>query len=358
MTYRLREVAWVFLKLGAIAFGGPAAHIALFEDELVGRRGWLTREEFLDLLGAVNLIPGPNSVEVALYVGRRRAGWAGLIVAGACFILPAALLVTVLARAYVRFGKLPQVEGLLYGIKPVMIAIILQALWRLGRTAVKNRSLALLAAGAATLNFLGLHELVVLFGVGLLPLLWRLRRTLVAVEPFSLSLLAWFFLKVGALLFGTGYVLLAFLRADLVERWGWLTEGQLLDAIAAGQVTPGPLFASATFIGFLLAGAAGAVVATVAIFLPAFVYVALSGPLLPRLRRWPLASAFLDGINVAALALMAVVTLRLTRAALVDAPSVGLAAVAAVLSVRWRINSVWLVLGGALVGLAVKWLGR
>ncbi|MCX7887666.1 MAG: chromate transporter, partial [Verrucomicrobiae bacterium] len=263
MIARLRELAWTFLKIGVIAFGGPAAHVALFEEELVQRRGWLTREEFLDLLGAVNLIPGPNSVEIAIYVGRRRAGWPGLIVAGWCFILPAAVLVAVMAWAYVRFGKLPQVEGLLYGIKPVMIAVIAQALWRLGRTAVKNLWLGLLGAAAAALNFFGLHELVVLFGIGVMPMLWRLRPRSLAIEPFSLTLMTLFFLKVGAVLFGTGYVLLAFLRADLVERWGWLTEAQLLDAVAAGQVTPGPLLASATFIGYLLAGAPGAILATV-----------------------------------------------------------------------------------------------
>lgn len=353
MTTRLGELARLFLKLGSIAFGGPAAHIAMFEDEVVRRRGWLTREEFLDLLGAVNLIPGPNSTELAIHVGHRRAGWAGLIVAGSCFILPAALIVTVMAWAYVKFGRLPQVEGLLYGIKPVIIAIVVQALWRLGQTAVKNRWLALLGVAAATLSFFGVNELIVLFGIGVLPVFGRIRKTALAVEPFSLALLFFFFLKVGAVLFGTGYVLLAFLRADLVGRWGWLTEGQLLDAIAVGQVTPGPLFTTATFIGYLLAGKTGAALATVGIFLPAFVFVAISGPLVPRLRRSPVAGAFLDGVNVASLALMVVVTWQLGRAALVDPLTIGLAAVSAFVLLRYRLNSVWLVLAGAVFGLLV-----
>lgn len=263
-----------------------------------------------------------------------------------------------LAWVYVRFGQLPAAEGLLYGIKPVIIAIIVQALWRLGRTAVKNWPLGLLGVTAIALNFLGLNELIVLFGIGVLPVVTRLRKPVLAVEPFSLGLLLLFFLKVGAVLFGSGYVLLAFLRADLVERWAWLTESQLLDAIAVGQVTPGPVFTTATFVGYLLAGPTGAVVATVGIFLPAFVFVAISGPLVPRLRRSPVAGAFLDGVNVASLALMAAVTYRLGRAALVDSVTIGLAVVAAVLLLRYRVNSAWLVLGGAIAGLAVTLIFR
>jgi chromate transporter len=358
MNQRLLDLTKLFLKLGTTAFGGPAAHIAMFEDEVVRRRGWLTRAEFLDLLGATNLIPGPNSTEMAIHIGHRRAGWLGLIVAGSCFILPAALIVGVLAWVYVRFGQLPAAEGLLYGIKPVIIAIIVQALWRLGRTAVKNWPLGLLGVTAIALNFLGLNELIVLFGIGVLPVVTRLRKPVLAVEPFSLGLLLLFFLKVGAVLFGSGYVLLAFLRADLVERWAWLTESQLLDAIAVGQVTPGPVFTTATFVGYLLAGPTGAVVATVGIFLPAFVFVAISGPLVPRLRRSPVAGAFLDGVNVASLALMAAVTYRLGRAALVDSVTIGLAVVAAVLLLRYRVNSAWLVLGGAIAGLAVTLIFR
>jgi chromate transporter len=347
----LGELALLFLKLGTIAFGGPAAHIAMMEDEFVRRRQWLTHEEFLDLLGATNLIPGPNSTEMAIHVGHKRDGWAGLLVAGICFIMPAFLIVMACAWAYVKFGKLPAAEGLLYGVKPVIIAVVVQALWGLGRKAVRNWWLAALGIAAVALSFAGVNELLVLFGVGVLPMLGRIGRRTLAVEPFSLWALGLFFLKVGAVLFGSGYVLLAFLRADLVEHWQWLNEGQLLDAIAVGQVTPGPVFTAATFIGYLLAGKIGAVVATVGIFLPAFIFVAISGPLVPRLRRSPVAGAFLDGVNVASLALMAVVTWQLGRAALVDPVTSALAAVAAILLLRYRLNSAWLVLGGGIFGL-------
>jgi chromate transporter len=348
------ELAGLFLKLGTIGFGGPAAHIAMMENEVVRRRGWLTHEEFLDLLGATNLIPGPNSTEMAIHIGYRQAGWRGLIVAGVCFILPAFLIVTACVWAYVQYGTLPQVEGLLYGVKPVIIAVVVQALWGLGRKAVKNGWLAALGGAAVVLSFLGVNELIVLFGVGVLPVLGRVRKIAPAIEPFSAGMMFLFFLKVGAVLFGSGYVLLAFLRGDLVERWGWLTEGQLLDAIAVGQVTPGPVFTTATFIGYLLAGKAGAVLATVGIFLPAFLFVAASAPFLPRLRQSPVAAAFLDGVNVASLALMAVVTWRLGASALVDAATIGLAVVAAILLLRFRVNSAWLVLGGGVIGLLLR----
>lgn len=350
----LIELAGLFLKLGTIAFGGPAAHIAMMEDEVVRRRQWLTHEEYLDMLGATNLIPGPNSTEMAIHVGHKRAGWAGLLVAGTCFILPAFLIVTACALAYVKFGKLPQAEGLLYGVKPVIIAVVVQALWGLGRKAVKNWLLAILGGAAVALSFLGVNELIVLFGIGILPMLGRIRKTTLAVEPFSLWAMGLFFVKVGAVLFGSGYVLLAFLRADLVEHWHWLNEGQLLDAIAVGQVTPGPVFTTATFIGYLLAGKTGAVVATVGIFLPAFVFVAISGPFLPRLRRSPVAGSFLDGVNVASLALMVTVTWYLGRAALIDVPTIILALASAILLLRFRVNSAWLVLGGALIGVILK----
>ena len=275
----LTALAGLFLKLGTIAFGGPAAHVALFEDEVVRRRQWLTRDEFLDLLGATNLIPGPNSTEMAIHIGHRRAGWPGLWVAGICFILPASVIVAAIAWVYVRFGTLPQAEGLLYGVKPVIIAVVLQALWSLGRRALKTPTLALLGVGSAILAFVGVHELLVLFGAGLLMAGGQVARnrptsstsmplpvlglpaavatgTAAALAmPFGLWPMFLFFLKVGSVLFGSGYVLLAFLRADLVERWQWLTEAQLLDAIAIGQFTPGPLFTTATFIGYLLGGA-------------------------------------------------------------------------------------------------------
>ncbi|HTS90103.1 MAG TPA: chromate efflux transporter [Gemmatimonadales bacterium] len=375
---RLWEVAALFLRLGTVAFGGPAAHIALMQDEVVRRRGWLTQDEFLDYLGATNLIPGPNSTEMAIHIGLTRAGRAGLVVAGACFILPASLIVTALAWAYVRFGTLPAAAGFLYGVKPVVIAIVLQALWRLGRTAVKTPALLVLGLAAVVATVLGINELWVLFGAGALMGLaaWRSGRpvaaggllpvravagtaSLVALStavPLSLWKLFGIFVKIGAVLFGSGYVLLAFLRADLVVRLGWLSERQLLDAVAVGQFTPGPLFTTATFVGYVLAGTRGAAIATAGIFLPAFVFVALSGPIVPRLRRSPVAARVLDGVNVASLALMAVVTWQLGRAALVDVVTWVMAGLSALILFRYRLNSAWLILGGAVAGLVVALL--
>ena len=363
----------LFLRLGTTAFGGPAAHIAMMEDEVVRRRRWLKHDEFLDLLGATNLIPGPNSTELAIHIGHRQAGWPGLLVAGVSFILPAVLIVTAFAWAYVRYGSLPEVAGVLYGVKPVIIAIVLQALWSLGRTAIKTRLLALVALAAVVLTFLRVHELLVLFGAGVIVGLTRmiarqvrssrnlllpissiplfLQASAATAAPFGLWPLFLFFVKVGAVLYGSGYVLLAFIRADLVERWHWLTETQLLDAIAVGQVTPGPVFTTATFIGYVLGGTQGALVATFGIFLPAFFFVAVSGPLVPRIRQSPTAGAFLDGVNAAALALMLVVTYELGRAALVDLKTIILAVVSAVILFCFRLNSAWLVLGGAVIGL-------
>jgi chromate transporter len=366
------ELARLFLKLGTIGFGGPAAHIALMEDEVVRRRRWLTRARFLDYLSAANLIPGPNSTELAIHVGREAAGWPGLLVAGICFILPAAVIVTAIAWAYVRYGTLPAIEGALYGAKPVVIAVVLQALVGLGRSALKSRALAVLAAVAVVAAAAGVHELLVLLlagasmslarrSTGTTPALLALGAPAAlggAAAPFSVGTLFGVFVKIGAVLFGSGYVLLAFLRADLVERLGWLTEQQLLDAVAVGQITPGPLFTTATFVGYLLGGGIGAVVATVGIFLPAFVFVALSGPLIPRLRGSPAAGAALDGVNAASLALMALVTFQLARAALVDPLTVLLAAVSAVLLLRFRVGSAWLVAGGAAAGVLATALTR
>ncbi|RPI23470.1 MAG: chromate efflux transporter [Acidobacteria bacterium] len=370
----LGAIVLVFLKLGVIGFGGPAAHVAMMDDEVVRRRRWLSRDEFLDLLGAANLIPGPNSTEMAIHVGRRQAGWPGLILGGACFILPAAFIVTAFAWAYVRYGSLPEVAGVLYGVKPVIIAIVLQALISLGRTALRSVFLAAVAAVATALAFLGVNELLLLVGGGVVMMAgkWRPRTMLRLVLAWPLGVIAnsaggigsnvglwplfWFFVKVGSILYGSGYVLLAFIRADLVERWRWLTETQLLDEVAVGQVTPGPVFTTATFIGYLLAGPLGAAVATVGIFLPAFVFVAVSSPLIPRIRRSPLAGAFLDGVNAASLALMFFVTFQLGMAALVDLPTLILAAGAALALFRFRVNSAWLVLGGGLLGLALQGL--
>jgi chromate transporter len=371
----LRELALLFLRLGTTAFGGPAAHIAMMRDEVVRRREWLTEEGFLDLLGATNLIPGPNSTELAIHIGWARRRWAGLIVAGVCFILPAVLITGALGWAYVRLGTLPEVASLLYGVKPVILAVVMQALWGLTPRAARTWFLRALGIGATLASALGGSELVVLFGAGLVAVFASIASSrspndhlkplagflpvatasaLTAMTPVSLSGLFGVFLKIGSVLFGSGYVLLAFLRADLVERLHWLTQAQLIDAIAVGQVTPGPLFTTATFIGYLLAGPEGAVVATLGIFLPAFVFVALSGPLVPRLRSSRFAGAFLDGVNVASLALMAVVTAQLGRAALIDGPTVLLCLASGVLLIRFKINSTWLIAGGALTGWLVR----
>jgi chromate transporter len=372
---RLWELARLFLRLGATAFGGPAVHVALMEDEVVRRRGWLTREQFLDYVGATNLIPGPNSTELAIHIGHLRAGWPGLLVAGACFIAPATLIVTFLAWVYVSWGTVPQVQGVLYGVKPVVLAVVAQALWGLTRSAVKTSSLMVLLGASIAAAAFGVHELVVLLAAGVLAavaggtqrivltfsMAW-LRSAWVSAAtagaavaaavaaPVTMTSLFLVFLKAGAVLYGSGYVLLAFIRADLVERLGWLTESQVLDAIAIGQVTPGPVFTTATFVGYLVAGTTGAAVATIGIFLPAFVFVALSGPLVPRLRRSTVAGRVLDGVNVASLALMAVVSWHLGRSALVDVPTLVLCVGSAVALVGFRLNSTWLIAVGALVG--------
>ena len=364
----LREVAMLFLRLGITAFGGPAAHIAMMEDEVVRRRRWLSHEEFLDMLGATNLIPGPNSTEMAIHIGYRRAGWRGLLVAGSCFIVPAAFITLAIAWAYVKFGAMPRAQALLYGIKPVIIAVVIQALWRLGRTALRNLLLAALGAVCVIASFLGAHELVVLFGAGLIMVALRSVRhglaavaaipelaiTKAAAASFSMTALFLFFLKVGAVLFGSGYVLLAFIQADLVDRLHWLTKSQLLDAVAVGQITPGPVFTTATFVGYLLGGVPGATVSTVGIFLPSFMFVALSGLVLPYLRRSPITASFLDGINVGALALMAYVTWQLGIAAIFDFTTVVLVVVSAVLLLRCELNSAWLIVMGGAIGVLTR----
>lgn len=371
----------LFLRLGLTAFGGPAAHMAMMENEVVRRRRWLSPDRFLDLLGAANLIPGPSSTELATFIGYDQVGWLGLVLGGVCFILPAALMVTGLAWAYMRFGAIPQVAGILYGIKPVVIAVITQALWGLAPKAIK-RSVPLAAVGVlGCLAFaLGVDALAVLVGSGLAlvavrqvandagrshslspPFLAGAMSVAPAMAPVSLLSVFLVFLKVGALVFGSGYVLLAFLRADLVEHLHWLTESQLLDAVAVGQVTPGPVFTTATFIGYVVGarqgsamGLWGAAVATVGIFLPGFVLVAVTRPLVDRVRRSPTAGAFLDGVNVAAVALMAVVTVQLGRAALMDIATIVIAVVAAVALIRFKVNATWLIVGGALVGAGMR----
>ncbi|MEZ4709151.1 MAG: chromate efflux transporter [Caldilineaceae bacterium] len=370
----LREVAKLATRLGFTAFGGPAAHIAMLHDEVVVRRQWIDEQHFLDMIGATNLVPGPNSTEMIIHVGYEKAGWRGLIVGGLCFILPAALIVGVLAWAYVKYGASPQGEALLYGIKPVIIAIVVQALYRLGQKAVKNALLLVVGVAVFGLYLWGFNELVLLFGGGFLVAIfqvWR-KNAMSAMLPLlgagglstltvqtlqfasvKLDQLFLVFLKVGLLLYGGGYVLLAFLRNDLVLRLGWLTDQQLLDAVAIGQFTPGPLFTTATFVGYVLAGVPGAIVATVGIFLPAFCFVAMLKHIIPIMRRSIWTAALLDGVNVGALGLMMGVTWQLGRAAIMDWLTALLAVVSAVILFRWQINSAWLVLAGAVIGLIV-----
>lgn len=388
---RLRDLATLFLKLGAISFGGPAAAIALMQDEVVRRRQWLTRQQFLDMLGLTNLIPGPNSTEMAITVGFAHAGWAGLVVAGASFIVPAALITSAVAWAYVRFGTLLLAQSLLAGVKPAVIAVIVIAVWRLGKVAVHDVWLALLGALALAAFLAKLSPLLILFGGGLLGMIAKqaskprdetssnatkthagmlvLRKPFLlpnllagasaavaampAIKRVPLARIGWFFLKVGAVLYGGGYVLFAFIEQGLVRDHHWLTQQQLLDAIAIGQFTPGPLLSTATFIGYLLGGAWGAAVATIAIFLPSFIYVAALGPILPKLRRSAWMAAFLDSVNVCAVSLMAGVSIKLAGDALRGWPMGVIAVAAFAVLWKWKINPAWVVLGGALAGVGL-----
>jgi chromate transporter len=364
----LSEIASYFLRLGLTAFGGPAAHIAMMHQQVVKQHKWMDEQQFLDLVGMANLIPGPTSTETAIYIAYRLAGWIGLVLGGVCFILPAMLIVLGLAWAYARFGTTGYAAWLFYGTKPVVIAIILQALWGLGKKAVKGPLTVLAGLAALGAYLLGVNVILVLFAGGLVVMLGENLRRLRSIKasavlplaglslpaaiaiPFSLPLLFFTFLKIGAVLYGSGYVLLAFLRADFVIRLGWLSDRQLVDAITIGQVTPGPVFTTATFIGYLLGGLPGALLATLGIFLPSFFYVAISTPILPRIRNSPWTAAALDGVNVAALGLMAGVTLQLAQTAFVDTLTVGIALVSAFLLFRYQTNSTWLIAGGAAVG--------
>ncbi|HEX5159456.1 MAG TPA: chromate efflux transporter [Ktedonobacterales bacterium] len=385
---RLGELAMLFSRLGFTAFGGPVAHIAMMRQEFVQRRKWISDQHFVDLIGVVNLIPGPNSTEIAIYLGYLRAGWPGLIVAGACFIGPAMLIVMALAWGYVHFGELPATGWLLYGVLPVVIAIIVRALWGLGRTVVRNLLVGLWALALVILYLLGVNDLLLLFGGALLyAVALGLRRMLrerratasslllpllpgagsgvgatlaaaasSASAPFSLLTLFLTFLKIGAVLYGSGYVLLAFLRTDLVQGLGWLTDRQLLDAIAVGQVTPGPVFTTATFIGFVLGSWQGALLATLGIFLPSFLFIPVIHRLAGWMRRSPTVALMLNGVNIAALALMAGVTLQLAQSALHDIFTWALALVALVALPRSKFNSAWLILGGGLLGILIHLL--
>lgn len=374
---KIGQLLALFLKLGVTAFGGPAAHIAMMEDEVVTRRQWLTRERFLDLLGATNLIPGPNSTEMAIHIGFVRAGVIGLVVAGISFILPAALLTLGCAWVYDRFQTVPQAEALLYGIKPAVIAVILSAVWRLGKTAAKGPFLIGIGFLVMLLVLLGINEIIALLGGGIVGILWqlgsRLRKgkmllglawlpstnlalavTAAPSAPVTLSALGLFFLKIGCVLFGSGYILVAYLQGGLVEQYQWLTQQQLLDAVAIGQFTPGPVLTTATFIGYVLAGPTGALVATLGIFVPSFLFVLTTNPLIPRLRQSAVASAFLDAVNASAIGLMAAVTVELARHTLIDWGAWLIVLISAAVLFRYKVNSAWLILGGAAIGWLLK----
>ena len=372
---RLKEVARVFLKIGLTGFGGPAALISMMHDEVVKRRKWINDQGFLDLLGATNLIPGPNAAEMAIHLGFIRGGWPGLLIGGIAFVLPATVITLIFSWAYVHFGSTPQISWLLYGVKPVIMAIIAQALWDLGRKAAKDSLTTLIGIGVCVLYFSGFNEIALLFGGALVAFIFGNLKPLKSglkamvftpffgvglpvpvIKTFSLTSLFLIFLKIGSVLYGSGYVLLAFLHADFVVRLGWLTDKQLLDAIAIGQVTPGPVFTTATFIGFILGGTKGAMLATLGIFLPSFVLVAITNPFIPRLRNSAWAGSLLDGVNVASLGLMAAVTWQLSQASLIDPLASITAIICLVLLLKFKINSTWLIAGGAIIGLLRLWL--
>ena len=390
----LGEVAWLFFRLGCTAFGGPAAHIAMMREEFVRRRRWISDERFVDLIGVTNLIPGPSSTELAIYLGYLFAGWPGLLLAGLCFIGPAMFLVLALAWGYVTYGALPQINWLFYGIQPVVVAIVAQAIWNLGRTVFKGWLALLVALLVLALYFLGVNVLILLFGGALLfgglhwlrthwkshkpPVLslglpasllgmrasWRVAlptigaTVLAGGTSFSLALLFLTFLKLGTVIYGSGYTLLAFLRTDLVENLHWLTDKQLLDAISIGQFTPGPVFTTATFIGYIIGGLPGALLATLGIFLPSFVFIPLIHPLARRLRKSSWTATLLDGVNAAALALMTGVLFQLGQHALIDILTGAIALVSFVILLRFKLNSFWLILVGAALGMLHFWVLR
>jgi chromate transporter len=368
---RLKEIVLVFLKLGITAFGGPAAHVAMMEEEIISKRKWISKEKFMDFYGATNLLPGPNSTELAIHLGYERGGILGLILGGVSFILPAMISVIILAVIYGRYGELPEISGISYGIKPVVIAIILQALFRLAKSVLKNLPIIIISVVVIIMSFMGFHEILLLAIAGTIIMLIENRKKLNynklpmfatylpifsaginanADKHISLPGIFLNFLKIGSVLYGSGYVLLAFLEADFVERLGLISGEQLIDAVSVGQFTPGPVFTTATFIGYLLNGIPGAILATIGIFLPAFILVGTLNKVIPKLRQSTWFGGFLDGLNAASLALMAVVNWKLGVSAIIDIPTVLLAGISFLLVFRFKINSAWLILGGGLIG--------
>ena len=349
------EIVQVFARLGLFAFGGPAAHIAMMEEEVVNKRKWVSKEKFIDMLGFTNLIPGPNSTEMAIHLGYERGGRLGLFLAGSTFILPAMIIVLILATIYQRYGTIPSVSSIFNGIKPVILAVVAQALYRLGQTIIRKKDAAVLALAVLAASLLGVKEIPLLLAAGVLMLIFRQLKDrkgvkLMVVDPMSLGLLFLTFLKIGSVLYGSGYVLLAFLKSEFIDRYGVLTNQQLLDAVAVGQFTPGPVFTTATFIGYLIQGFPGAILATVGIFLPSFLLVWLLHPLVEKMRASKTVSQVLDGVNAASIALMASVTGQLGVSTLISVPAVLIFLVSAVLLIRFKVNSTWLILGGGLIG--------
>ena len=365
---KLLNLAFLFFKLGCISFGGPAAHIAMMEDEVVTKRKWMSHEHFLDLIGATNIIPGPNSTEMTMHCGYERAGWKGLFIAGFSFIFPAVVITAIFAWLYQKYGELPQVEPFIYGIKPAVIAIIIMAAYKLGKKAIKTNLLIALGILALIMCFLGVNEILVLFGCGFLGLfLYYLSKKTATLnsfipflilqvsEPIKIGLLKLFltFLKIGAILYGSGYVLFAFLDSELVAN-GWLTRQALIDAVAVGQITPGPVLSTATFIGWQMHGIEGALVATLGIFLPSFLFVLILNPLIPKIRKSKSLSAFLDAVNVAAVALIIVVCIQMGIDSITDWKTITIASISlVVVFVFKKLNSAFIVLGGALLGYAL-----
>ncbi len=355
----LKEIAKLFLKLGSIGFGGPAVHIAMIEAEVVRKRKWMTQEHFLDLIGATNLIPGPNSTEMTMHCGHEKAGWKGLVVAGFCFIVPAVLITAVFAWGYQKYGTLPAVEPFIYGIKPAIISVIISLMIVLGKKAFKTTELWIIGVISAALSIYGINEIYVLFGAGLIGVLFQQLKTsrnkinsFIPVVWFSATNIKifWLFLKIGSILYGSGYVLFAFLDAELVKT-GILSKQTLIDAIAVGQFTPGPVFSSATFIGWQIAGLPGAVMATIGIFLPSFIFVAFLNPLIPRLRRSKIISAFLDTVNAASIAVIFAVCVQMLRASVSDWRSITILIAGFAISIIFKkLNTAFIVLGGAAMG--------
>lgn len=369
---RLLDIAKLFFKLGVIGFGGPAVHIAMMEEEVVKKKAWMSEDHFLDLVGATNLIPGPNSTEMAMHIGNERAGWRGLVIAGCCFIIPAVIITGVFAWAYRQYGQLPQVQPFIYGIKPAIIAVVVSLMISLGRKALKNVELGIIGLLAATAVLAGYNEIYILFGAGLLGILIYFIRSSskaangilpfvllqVSTTPVSISdsKLFWIFLKIGSILYGSGYVLFAFLDAELVGK-GLLTKQQLIDAIAVGQFTPGPVFSSATFIGWQISGIGGAAAATLGIFLPSFLFVAFLNPLIPRLRKSKLMSAFLDTINIVSIAIILSVIIEMGRETIMDWRTILIAMISFAVTFYFKkLNTAFIILGGAVLGYILYFL--